>query len=67
MDMDLMQVIIEHIMKARYEDLSTQTVGVIKKLFLDTLGTIIAGSSAEGSKDTQYPFIGYLTHPKANS
>lgn len=48
--MDLMQIIIEYIMKARYEDLSIQTVEAIKKLFLDTLGTTIAGSSAEGSE-----------------
>lgn len=48
--MDLMKVIVKHIMGVRYEDLTTETVEVVKKLFLDTLGTTIAGSSAEGSK-----------------
>lgn len=48
--MDLMQVIIKHIVNARFDNLSTETVEVIKKLFIDTLGTTIAGSSAAGSK-----------------
>lgn len=48
--MDLMKVIVKHIMGAKYEDLGIETVEIVKKLFLDTLGTTIAGSSAEGSE-----------------
>lgn len=48
--MELMRQIINHIMKTQYEDLSPQTVEVVKKLFIDTLGTAIAGSSAMGCK-----------------
>ena len=48
--MDLMNVIINYIIKAKYEDLSAQTVEAIKKSFIDTLGTTVAGSSAEGTK-----------------
>lgn len=48
--MDLMQAIVRHISDAKYDDLTTETVEVIKKLFLDTLGTTIAGTGATGSK-----------------
>ncbi len=48
--MDLMRRIVNHILEIRYGDLSPEILEVTKKLFLDTLGTTIAGSSAEGSK-----------------
>ncbi len=46
--MNLMQAILKYIMTTSYEDLGTPTVEAIKKSFLDTLGVLIAGSSAEG-------------------
>ena len=49
--MDLIRVVVSKILKTKYEDLSKQTVDMIKKLVIDTLGTTIAGSSAEGSKE----------------
>ena len=36
--------------KMKYEDLSPEAVEVAKKLFMDALGTTIAGSSVPGSQ-----------------
>ncbi len=48
--MDLTRRLVKYIMGVKYEDLNAETVEITKKLFLDTLGTTIAGSSAEKSK-----------------
>lgn len=44
--MDPIQQIVRQIVKARYEDLSSAVVEVVKKSILDTMGAAIAGSSA---------------------
>ena len=49
--MDLIYELVRHVLKARYEDLSPNAVQVVKKTLIDTLGCVIAGSTAPGCRD----------------
>jgi len=56
---DLTQRITRHVMGATYEDLPSHTVKVIKKLFLDTLGTTLAGSGVDEVKTLTNMVVGW--------
>jgi 2-methylcitrate dehydratase PrpD len=46
--MDLICKLVNHVLKIRYEDLSSHVIEVVKKTLIDTLGCTIAGSTATG-------------------
>jgi 2-methylcitrate dehydratase PrpD len=48
MSSDAIYQITDHILQTKYEDIPNETREVAKKLFLDTIGAIIAGSTAPG-------------------
>lgn len=49
--MDLMETITKHVIEARYNDLSTQTVEMTKKVVMDSIGVTVGGSGTYGIKD----------------
>jgi 2-methylcitrate dehydratase PrpD len=42
------ETIADHVVRLRYEDIPSTTVGLVKEKILDTIGVMIAGSSAPG-------------------
>ncbi len=48
--MDIMETLVEHLMRITFEDLPPEVVSVTKKSVIDTLGVMIAGSSVKGCK-----------------
>lgn len=49
--MDIVWDLVEHVVRTKFEDLSSHTVEGAKRFILDTLGVGIAGSSAPGAKE----------------
>ncbi len=49
--MDIAWDLAEHVVRTKFEDLSSHTVDVAKRFILDTLGVGIAGSTAAGAKE----------------
>jgi 2-methylcitrate dehydratase PrpD len=49
--MDVINSLIFYILRTKYEDLPYETVHTAKKFLLDSLGTLIAGSSAPGCQE----------------
>ena len=57
--MDPIHTLVEHLGRARYEDLSAEVVDAVKMTILDTMGAALAGSASEAGRSIAQIAKGY--------